>query len=138
MCDLFDNYGIDNNGVLSISPREANELVKKGAFLLDLRHTDFSDYKAFDVENVLSLPMESFDEGLENLKKDFHYILADSSGLKSRLYAEKMRDKGFKHVASLSGGFVEWERDGFPVTVDVNERLSGACACQLKPRERNK
>ncbi len=49
-----------------------------------------------------------------------------------------MRDKGFKNVASMSDGFAEWERDGFPVIVDVNERLTGTCACQLKPQEGNK
>ncbi len=138
MSDLFEKYGIQSGKILSVSPRETKELVHKGAFLIDLRDPDFSDYKAFDVPNVVNLPMEVFEERIEKLDPAKYYILADSSGLKSRLYAEKMLSRGFKHVSSMGGGFVEWERDGMPVHTDVNERLSGACACQLKPRERKK
>jgi rhodanese-related sulfurtransferase len=138
MSDLFRNHGIQTHGILSVTPRETHELVKKGAYLIDLRDTEFSDYKAFDVVNVISLPMGVFDEHAEKLNTEKYYILADSSGLKSRVYAEKLKKKGFGHVSSMSGGFIEWERDGMPVRVDVNERLSGACACQLKPRERRK
>lgn len=138
MKDLFRNHGIQTRGILSLTPRETHELVNQGVFLIDLRNTDFSDYKAFDVPNVLNFPMEGFEQHFEELDKEGHYILADSSGLKSRDYVQKMVDKGFMHAGSMSGGFVEWERDGLPVKVDVNERLTGACACQLKPRERGK
>lgn len=136
MSELFRNYGIQTRGILSVTPRETMELVKKGAFLIDLRDTDFSDYKAFDILNVLSFPMKGFEQHLEKLDKEEHFILADSSGLKSRDYVQKMIDQGFMNVASMGGGFIEWERDGLPVSVDVSERLSGSCACQLKPRER--
>ncbi len=136
MRDLFENYGIMTRGLLSVTPREALELIDKGAFILDLREMDYTDFKAIDVKNVVNTPMSTFDETIETLDPDAFYILADSSGLKTRLYAEKLLRKGFKHVAAMGGGFIEWERDGLPVSVDVNERLSGACACQLKPRER--
>jgi len=138
MQDLFEKHGIVTRGVLSVTPRETSHLVKEGAFLIDLRDTDFSDYKAFDVANVISLPMQVFDDHAQKLDPGKYYILADSSGLKSREYAQKLQQKGYKHTASMAGGFVEWERDGLPVRVDVNERLSGSCACQLKPREREK
>ncbi len=136
MQDLFNNYGIMTRGFLSVTPRETFELVGQGVFILDLREMDFTDFKAINVKNVVNTPMSTFDETIETLDPDAFYILADSSGLKTRLHAEKMLGKGFKHVATMGGGFIEWERDGLPVSVDVNERLSGACACQLKPRER--
>ncbi len=136
MQDLFENYGIITRGLLSVTPREALELVEKGAFILDLREMDFTDFKSIDVKNIVNIPLSTFDETIETLDLDAFYVLADSSGLKTRLHAEKMIDKGFKHVATMGGGFIEWERDGLPVSVDVNERMSGACACQLKPRER--
>ena len=136
MPDLFQNHGITHQGILSLSPHEALDLAKKGAFLVDLRDPDYADYKAFDVENVIGLPMDAFDAQLAKMAHSSYYILSDASGIKSREYAQKMLDKGFDHVATLSGGFVEWERDGMPVKVDINERLTGSCACQLKPRER--
>lgn len=137
MADLFKNKGIWHQGILSLSPRETLELInKKGAFLIDLRDPDYSDYKAFDAGNVLSLPATVFEDRLQKLDPEGFFILSDSSGIQTRHYAKKMTEKGFKHVACLSGGFVEWERDGMPVSVDINERLSGSCACQLKPREK--
>lgn len=138
MADHFKSHGIPIKGILSLTPRETHELVQKGAFLIDLRDSDFSDYKAFDVPNVLSYPLDGFEQHLDKLDKQGWYILADSSGLKSREYVQKMLDQGFLHAASMGGGFIEWERDGLPVRVDINERLSGSCACQLKPRERGK
>ncbi len=138
MQDLFENYGIMTRGLLSVTPREALELLGKGAFIMDLREMDFTDFKAFDVENVVNVPMSVFEQSAEGLDPGAFYILADSSGLKTRIHAESLLRKGFTHIAIMGGGFIEWERDGLPVTIDVNERLSGACACQLKPRERSK
>ena len=136
MHDLFKYRGMIHHGVLSLSPREVHELVNRGLTIIDLRNPDYLAYKAFDVVNVLNLPMEQFDEGIEELAPDMYYVLADASGIRSREYAEKLQRMGFKHLASLSGGFVEWERDGMPVRENVRERLTGACACQLKPREK--
>lgn len=138
MPNLFDNYGILTKEILSLTPRETRELVNRGAFLIDLRDMDFVDYKAFDIPHVLNLPLNEFEQSLEKLDKGGYYILADTSGLKSREFVQKMLDKGFMYAGSMSGGFLEWERDGLPVRVDVNERLSGSCACQLKPREQER
>ena len=38
----------------------------------------------------------------------------------------------------MAGGIVDWERDGLPVKTNIEERLSGSCMCQLKPREGEK
>ncbi len=138
MRDLFRKHGLQTQGVLSVTPREALELLKEGAVLLDLRDRAYTDYKTFDVEPLFIFPKEDFDQRVDEMDRDGFYILADSSGIKSRLYAEKMKGIGFVHAASLSGGFVEWERDGLPVRENLNERLSGACACQLRPRERKR
>lgn len=138
MKDLFHDRGMRSQGVCSVTPRETNELIREGAILIDIRDTDYTDYKAFNVDQVIILPVSVFDEQVKKLDPANYYILADSSGIKSRIYVEKMQNLGFTHVASMSGGFVEWERDGLPVRTDVNQRLSGACACQLRPRERGK
>ncbi len=33
---------------------------------------------------------------------------------------------------------VDWDRDGLPLKTNFEERLSGSCMCQLKPREGKK
>lgn len=136
MPDLYQQRGLMHHGVLSLSPCEVHELLGLGLTIVDLRNLDYKAYKAFDTVHVISLPYEQFDEGKSALDPEMYYVLADASGIHSREYAEKLQGMGFKHVASLSGGFVEWERDGMPVRENVRERFSGACACQLKPREK--
>jgi hypothetical protein len=90
MPDLFKDLGIKHKGILSLSPRDTFQLLQKGAFLLDMRITDYSDYKAFDAENVLNMPPENFEERIKTLDPEGFYILADSSGINSQHYAGKM------------------------------------------------
>jgi hypothetical protein len=49
-----------------------------------------------------------------------------------------LKEKGFSKIANMAGGIVDWEHDGLPIKTNVEERLSGSCICQLKPRERHK
>jgi len=61
-------------------------------------------------------------------------IVADSVGLFSHEAMIILKDLGFENIINLALGLVEWERDGMPVMIDQNERLSGSCVCQLRPR----
>jgi predicted sulfurtransferase len=72
------------------------------------------------------------------LPQDKYLIFADTVGLRSKEAVVLLKDKGFKKIANMAGGIVDWERDGFPLKANIEERLSGSCMCQLKPRERGK
>ena len=138
MTNLFENTGLLHGGVRSLSPREVYTLTEKGLIIVDLRHPDYLDYKAFDRGNVINIPADQFEKSVALLDPEKYYVLADASGIHNHAYTEKMQNMGFRNVASMSGGFLEWERDGMPVLVNNRERLTGSCACQLKPREHNK
>ncbi len=135
---LFENTGVLRGDILNLTPKESLQLVKKGAFIIDLRDPDYLDYKIFDVENMINIPLSVLKDNTDKLPKDKALILADSSGLHSKSGVKALKEEGFENIANMAGGFLEWERDGLPVSIDINERLSGSCACQLKPRERNK
>ncbi len=138
MENLFEKYGSIKDNIHTLTPREAFEAIRDGALYVDLRAAELSDYKIPDIPDIFLLPLVLYKEAYQKLPKDRHLILADSSGLKSRDVAAFLQEKGYEKVAHMAGGFVEWERDGLPVREDINERLSGACACQLKPRDRMK
>ncbi len=138
MRNPFKNTGSIKNNILTLTPRETAEAVQKGALYVDLRETDFSDYKIPDVPDIFLLPLSMFKKAWRKLPKDRYLILADSSGLKSRQSVSFLKENDYKKVAQMAGGFLEWERDGLPVREDIDERLTGACACQLKPRDRLK
>ncbi len=120
----------------TLTPREAYKAINEGALYVDLRQKDFSDYKIPDIPDIFFLPLEYLEKEWDKLPADRHLILSDSSGLKSRKALDSLREKGLMHISHMAGGFVEWERDGLPVRQDLNERLTGACACQLRPRDR--
>ncbi len=138
MLNPFENTGTIRHNILTLTPRETAGAVQKGALYVDLRETDFYDYKIPDVPEIFLLPLSVFKKEWYKLPRNRYLILADSSGLKSRKLVSFLKENGFDKAAQMAGGFLEWERDGLPVREDINERLTGACACQLKPRDRLK
>ena len=135
MTDLFKGYGIVSCEILNISPREAFELVKKGALIVDVREENLRGFKSFDIPGLIYFPKSKIEEQFQNLSRDRYMILADTVGLRSKEVVIFLHAKGFEKIANLAGGIVDWERDGLPITTDITTRLSGSCLCQLKPRE---
>jgi sulfur dioxygenase len=135
---LFDNYGFLSCGILNVSPHEAFELCRKGAVIVDVREEYLNNFKNFDVPEVVFLPMSKLMENLSELPEDKYLIFADTVGLRSKEAVLFLKDKGFVNIANMPGGIVDWDREGLPVKTNIEERLSGSCMCQLKPREGKK
>ncbi len=124
--------------IQSITPKEAFSLCDKGATILDIRDEYLHAYKYFDVAKNINLPYDELEENLHKLSKEEIYILADSTGINCRQASIILLEKGFSKLYILGGGFVEWEKDGLPFIHNINERLSGECACMLKQRQKGK
>jgi rhodanese-related sulfurtransferase len=123
------------HGVMNLTPIESFELCKKGAIIVDVREAYMNAFKMFQVERVICLPFSELGKSYHDLPADQPLIFADAVGLKSRDSVIFMQEHGYGNVANLSGGIVDWERDGLPLSTDISNRLSGSCMCQLKPRE---
>lgn len=121
---------------LQYTPHEAFERCRQGSVILDIRPDLLCKYKAFDVPQVLYCLWPEVGQYIDKLPADQEIIVADSSGIQAREILETLTSAGFKNIAGLGGGMVEWERDGMPVLLDNEARLSGSCMCQLKFRER--
>ena len=138
MKELFENKGINCSGILSLSPREANELCSNGAIIVDVREEYMNQFKIFDVDEIIFCPRTELESNYQKLPKDKALIFADATGIHSKTAIKFLMEKGFKNIAILGGGIVEWERSGMPITIDKSECLSGSCACMLRKREKNK
>ena len=121
--------------VLNLTPAEAYGLCEKGAIIVDVRESYMSNFKMFHVNKVLYLPFSELENSYQDLPTDKPLIFADAVGLKSREGVLFMNAHGYENVVNMAGGLVDWERDGLPLTTDINNRLSGSCMCQLKARE---
>jgi rhodanese-related sulfurtransferase len=135
MTEIFKDFGIVSTGILNVSPMEAFELVKRGAIIIDVREEKLRGFKSFDVQELVYLPHSKIKEEYQYLPSDRYLIFADTVGLRSKEVVIFLTEKGFDKIANLSGGIVDWDRDGLPITSDISHRLSGGCICQLKPRE---
>ncbi len=131
---MFENTGIDYSGIKALTPKEAKEVVEKGAYILDIREEAEVNHKALDVPNAMFLPHSQLEESYKDIPRDVSFIVTDSTGMKSKEVARFLKEEGFEDVAYMAGGFKEWEMDKLPVTVDVDEQLTGSCFCMLTTR----
>ena len=137
MEDLFINTGFISGHILNLTPRQALELCRKGALLVDVREEFMNRFKMFDVPEIIYCPYSILKDVYQNLPDEKAIILADSTGLHSKEAAVFLSENGFEgRVANLAGGLVEWERDELPLVIDKSEKLSGSCMCQLRPRNK--
>lgn len=122
-------------GILNLSPAEAYGFLRAGAMLVDLREPYETNYRVFDVDEVLYVAWTRFPSGYARLPRDRALILADASGIYCRDAARILADAGYVNVAKLSGGMIDWDAAGLPVRKDDGFELGGQCACKMKTRD---
>jgi rhodanese-related sulfurtransferase len=133
--ELFSGKCFISSGFPNLTPRDAySEAKNNDAVIVDVRELYLTGFKRFDVPLVLYIPLSTLEQRVKELSKDIPFIVADSAGLRSHEAMELLVEKGFKNIANLAGGIVEWERDGLPLDVNYKEQLDGSCMCQLRPR----
>jgi len=126
---------IISNGVPNLLTGDAFKLLNEGAILIDMRKEFFWRWKRFDVESCLCLPPDKVQQHITECPDQQVFILTETStSEKSSKIISNLIQNGVKHIYNLAGGFVEWERGGFPIIEEKRNRLSGSCMCQLKPR----
>jgi len=121
MSGYFEGKGLFINGIVHLSGREALEAVKTGALFVDLRLPIETDYKKFDVPEVLYIQAEDLPDRLGDIPCNRPVVLSDSVGLRSKEAVEFLMAKGYDNVANLNGGILDWERDGLPIKVDPDK-----------------
>jgi rhodanese-related sulfurtransferase len=139
MDNFFEGKASFLNGIYNLSPVQARRLCEEGAILVDVREEYLNRFKIFDVPKLIFCPKKRLTELMDQLPADRPLILADASGIHSPGAVRLLLENKFPgEIANLSGGLVDWEHQGLPVIIDISERLSGSCACQLRKREAKK
>jgi rhodanese-related sulfurtransferase len=132
---LFSGKCFKASGYLNITPKDAyQELISSESAILDVRQEEYLSYKRFDVPTVIHVPLSDIEQKMELIPHDIPIVVADSAGIRSKEAMMMLIEKGFQNIANLAGGLVEWERDGLPLIINSNERLEGACICQMRTK----
>ena len=121
-------------GILNLSSREAYAYLRQGALLLDIREAYETNFRVFDVDEVLYLPMTRFNDFVTRIPVGKPIVIADAAGIYTREAARILMQNGYTNIAKLSGGMIDWYAEGLPVRTDASFELGGSCACKIKTR----
>jgi rhodanese-related sulfurtransferase len=134
MKEHFQNFGIEINGLLHLTGKQALACIQKGALLVDVREDFEIAIKDFGIAGKTGSPLSDIEHLINTLARENSIIIADCVGLRSKEAALQLLARGFTRVANLVGGISQWERDGLPMKKDVLI-MSGQCPCAMRTRK---
>lgn len=98
----------------NVTPKELNSVLKDNDFVLVNVHIPFAGNIA---GTDLSIPYDQIEQNLSQLPadKNARIVLYCRSGHMSQIAAETLVSSGYTNVWNLSGGMVDWEKEGFEI-----------------------
>jgi rhodanese-related sulfurtransferase len=103
-----------SRGVTEISPREADGLVRGGAFFLDVRQP--GEYRRGHAKGARLAPLTSLSRAdLRNLPADRPVVIICASGHRSATAARRLMGWGYTNALSVQGGTPAWASAKLPM-----------------------
>ena len=126
--ETFKNKGFVIGNILHITPKEAIELCKDDAILVDVREEFMIGYKRFSVNKVIYAPASIIEEFYLELPTTKLLIISDATGIYSKEVTLFLTEKGFKNIANSlqnwhSRSRLEGEIKGFVPLADQHPVL---------------
>ncbi len=103
------------NKTLDVSPTAALALIQKGALLVDVREPHEIAKKAFDVANVLLIPLREFENRYKEIPTNRQVIVACNLGNRSMMATRFLTNHGYSKALNMQRGIVCWENEGLPL-----------------------
>ncbi len=98
-----------------ICPTATTRRLAEGAILVDVREKAEINRLAFDVPDIIELPLGELEQRFVELPRDRDLVIACQGGVRSLKAAYFLMYQGFDRVANLQGGIAKWAAKGFPV-----------------------
>lgn len=89
--------------------------LQAGACIVDVREHDEVRALAFNVPEVLNIPMGELAHRWHSLPKDRELLVARLTGDQSRQASALLREKGLTNIKTLRSGMLLWMQKGYPV-----------------------
>lgn len=106
--------------VKEICPTTTQDWVKNGALLVDVREVDEVAQLAYDVPNIINIPLTVFEENFTKIPKDKDVVLVCKSGARSLRAAGFLVNHGYDKVVNMKYGMIRWVQKGFPTKGDTS------------------
>lgn len=117
--------------VKEICPTTTQDWVKNGALLVDVREVDEVAQLAYDVPNIINIPLTVFEENFTKIPKDRDVVLVCKSGARSLRAAGFLVNHGYDKVVNMKHGMIRWVQKGFPTIGDTSSVMGndGSSCC---------
>jgi rhodanese-related sulfurtransferase len=108
--------------VNEICPTTTQGWVKKGALLVDVRERDEVEQLAYDVPNIINIPLSEFEIRFKELSFDKDLVMVCRSGGRSLRAAGFLINNGYDpgKVVNMQHGIIRWVQKGFPTKGDIS------------------
>lgn len=120
--------------VNEICPTTTQSWVKKGALLVDVREKDELEQLAFDVPNIVNIPLSEFEMRYKELPVDKELVIVCRGGGRSLRAAGFLINNGYDplKVVNMKHGIIRWAQKGFLTkgdTTSVTDATASAGCC---------
>lgn len=99
-----------------VCPTTTQRLVREGALLVDVREPNEVAVLAFNVPDVVNIPLLALEQRWSELPKDRDIVLVCENGSRSLKATYYLQFQGFTRVSNMEGGILKWMAKNFPVT----------------------
>ena len=114
-CFVYVKSSPGEQHFFSISPTAAWEMLSSGKDILFIDVRTPQEIAEIAVEGAQPVPMAAILQGHAVLPKDKPIILICAVGGRSYWVGRFLSSRGYSEVYNLSGGIVDWEKEGLPV-----------------------
>jgi rhodanese-related sulfurtransferase len=118
--------------VTQICPTKTQALIKNGALLVDVREKDEVAQLAYDVPNIINIPLSVFEQHYTEIPKDKPVVMVCKTGGRSLRAAGFMIYHGYDNAINMKHGLIRWVQKGFPTigdTASVLENVEASSCC---------
>jgi rhodanese-related sulfurtransferase len=111
--------------VNEVCPTTTQGWVKKGALLVDVREKDEVEQLAYDVPNIVNIPLSEFEIRYNELPFDKDLVMVCRGGGRSLRAAGFLINNGYDpaKVVNMQHGIIRWAQKGFPTKGDTTTVL---------------
>jgi glyoxylase-like metal-dependent hydrolase (beta-lactamase superfamily II)/rhodanese-related sulfurtransferase len=113
--EAWQAAGLDVDLVQQVDVDQLNELVAKGANILDVRKK--SEYDSEHVVDAENAPLDFVNDSMQQINKNKNYYVHCAGGYRSMIFISILKARGFDNLVDVKGGFKAIKESGkFKVT----------------------
>jgi rhodanese-related sulfurtransferase len=102
--------------VSEICPTTTQAWIKNGALLVDVREKDEVERLAYDVPEIVNIPLSEFENRFKELPLNKELVMVCHAGVRSLRAAGFLINNGYDpvKVVNMQHGITRWVQKGFP------------------------